>query len=309
MIDWIKYKGLDGIQLENNVLRIVILPELGGKIASFYRKDKDFELLFQHKEERYRLPTLYDPFSSFDASGFDDAFPTIDAGMVKLNGKKVDYPDHGELWSSHMQTKLIGEKAEFFYASEILPYHYKKTAALRGDSLSLEYEITNTGAMDLPCIWAMHCLVRCEEDMELMFPPDTREVINVLDSKVLGEVGRVHPYPVTTDLQDNEYALNRISKRETMKMEKYYVRGKVKQGTCGVNYPSQHVRFDIHFDPEQLPYLGFWVTEGGFRGDYNCALEPTNGYYDSIETASRLNGLYSLKSGEKLVFTIKLQLQ
>lgn len=35
------------IILENSIVRMKILPELGGKILSFYRKDKEFELAAQ----------------------------------------------------------------------------------------------------------------------------------------------------------------------------------------------------------------------------------------------------------------------
>ena len=39
------------IVIENANISIKIIPQLGGKIASIYRKDKAFELLFQGKKE------------------------------------------------------------------------------------------------------------------------------------------------------------------------------------------------------------------------------------------------------------------
>jgi len=38
------------IELENGVLRVIIIPTMGGKVASSYREDKDFELLYQNNE-------------------------------------------------------------------------------------------------------------------------------------------------------------------------------------------------------------------------------------------------------------------
>jgi hypothetical protein len=55
--------------------------------------------------------------------------------------------------------------------------------------------------------------------------------------------------------------------------------------------------------------LGIWVTEGGFRGDYNCALEPTNGYYDNIDTARKEGRLFKLKPKERLNFIIEIALR
>lgn len=304
-----EFKACSAVQLENDNLKVVILPSIGGKIASIYNKGKAFELLFQNKAEEYKKPRIYDDFGLYDASGFDDAFPTIDECRVNYGGKEVIYPNHGEIWSSDFKYSTDGEKVTLSGTSSILPYGYEKTIYLKDSCLVIEYRIANYGEYEMPCIWAMHCLINCEEDMQLVLPQDTIEVINVLKSDYLGEAGQVHSYPVTRDIKGSDYHLDRILSRSSGKMEKYYVRGKIAHGCCGVVYPSQDVSFNIYFDKNKLPYLGFWITEGGFRGDYNCALEPTNGYYDNIDTAKRQNSLFLLKAGEKLAFDIRLELK
>jgi hypothetical protein len=91
--------------------------------------------------------------------------------------------------------------------------------------------------------------------------------------------------------------------------EKYYVNGKVKEGMAGAYYPSKDVTYKVYFDKEKLPYLGLWVTQGEYGGDYNCALEPTNGFYDSVEAAQRDGDIFILKKEEKLNFSIKMELK
>lgn len=309
MVNNTQFKGCNAIQMDNDELKIVILPSIGGKIASIYKKDKDFELLFQNKAEEYKKPRIYEDFAIYDASGFDDAFPIIDECTVRCGEMNVMFPDHGEIWSSDFEYTIAEERVVLRYISKILPYSYEKTIYLKSNFVVIEYSITNNGEYALPCIWAMHCLMNCEEDMEIIFPHGTSEITNVLKSNYLGEVGQSHTYPVTKDIKGNDYYLNRIFKKSSMKMEKYYVKGKVKHGYCGVVYPSRDISVNIHFDKNKLPFLGFWITEGGFRGDYNCALEPTNGYYDNIETAERENSLFILKEDEQLNFDIKLELK
>ncbi len=34
---------------------------------------------------------------------------------------------------------------------------------------------------------------------------------------------------------------------------------------------------------KKIPYLGVWLTKGRFKGEYNCAAEPSNGLYDFLE--------------------------
>ena len=52
----IKWKNMPSIQMENEMLRIVVLPGLGGKIASIYRKDLQFEAAAQNEKGIYDLP-------------------------------------------------------------------------------------------------------------------------------------------------------------------------------------------------------------------------------------------------------------
>lgn len=91
-------------------------------------------------------------------------------------------------------------------------------------------------------------------------------------------------------------------------MVKYYADQKVKTGFCGYCYPSQGLRCTFRYDAKKLPYLGLWITAGGFRGDYNCALEPASGYYDSIQKAAENGSLYLLKKEEPLHFSLELAL-
>lgn len=306
MVEEVTFKGTKAIKLENDVLKVLVLPINGSKIASIYHKNKDFELLFQNKGDKYIKAKIYDDFSKFDASGFDDAFPTINECVARYDNKDVLYPDHGEIWSASFNYKIIGDTLKVWFDSAILPYRYEKKISTDREKLNIHYEITNNGEVAFPCIWAMHCLINCEEDMEVNFPYGTLSVVNVQKSKRLGDIGTVHSYPVTRDMNGIEYRLNKVLPSNSNNTEKYYVNGKVIDGCCSVYYPSKDVKCKIKFDKDKLPYLGFWVTEGGFRGDYNCAFEPTNGYYDSIKIAERNNKLFYLNGGSVLSFDIEI---
>ncbi len=303
------FKDTKAVILENDSLKVIVLPELGGKIASVYNKTKDFELLFQNKEEVYKKAGIYSDFGEYDASGFDDAFPSIDEGIVTVGKNMVRYPDHGEIWSMGFKYEIAGEKLTLKGESAILSYSYTKTLSLQGHKLIIDYNIANGGESDIPCLWAMHCLIRCEEDMQLIFPEGTNRVRNVLKSGYLGEADKIHTYPATTSADGKEYRLDRIFPESAAKYEKYYVEGEIAHGVCGAYYPGKDVTYRVYFDSSKLPYLGFWLTEGGFRGDYNCAMEPANGFYDSIETARNNNSLYMLKAGTSLSFDLKLELK
>lgn len=64
----------------------------------------------------------------------------------------------------------------------------------------------------------------------------------------------------------------------------------------------------LHYDVKKLPYLGVWVTAGGFEGDYNCALEPSDGFYDSVRKAGENGRLPVLASGAAADFGFAVSL-
>ena len=191
--------------------------------------------------------------------------------------------------------------------SLLLPYRYQKKIQLVGrNRVNYSYQIQNIGNDPIPCLWACHCLVRYEEDMQLIYPEGTKILENVMDSQELGNSGSLATYPGNSDGLGYDYRTVASKQRPTML--KYYVKGQVSAGECGYDYPSQKMQCRFHYNPQKLPYLGFWLTAGGYQGDYNCAFEPSNGYYDSVTTASKNHACYVLEPDSTLDFCLDIEL-
>jgi galactose mutarotase-like enzyme len=206
-----------------------------------------------------------------------------------------------------MTYETAGDVLKLSCGSEILSYTYEKQVSLSGDTLSLQYKIINIGDESFPYIWTMHGLLNCHEDMEIYFPRGTDSVISVQNSEVFGKPGTLLPFPHAITRDGAVYNLNKIKPATALKSEKFYVNGEIIIGECGVYYPSEDLHCKIIFETDKLPYLGLWITEGGFRGDYNLALEPSTGFYDSIEIAERNGKAGRLHPGDELTFRIGIK--
>lgn len=299
------YNGLKAYRLENEKIEVVVIPELGGKIASLKRKRNQIELLFQPKNP-YSKPSVFDDFSLFQPSGIDDCFPSIDEEKLEINGERLHYPDHGEIWTSRMSESLENtsdEALNLVYESDLFQYRYEKSIHLEADGLVLSYKITNLGVKDFYCFYTFHGLFRYESDLQIEYPKDTAEILNVLEHKVLGKVGATHPFPVTENYDFRKLGLN-----EEPDMTKYYVNHKIQDVTCAIVYPKLTTKVNLQYDAEKLPYLGVWITRGGFQGDYNLALEPSSGFYDSIGKARSNHKLNCLQPNESFDFEHKITL-
>ncbi|MCR4908124.1 MAG: aldose 1-epimerase family protein [Lachnospiraceae bacterium] len=300
------------ILLENDKLKAVCLPELGGKVRSLILKGRDIEIAAQPGTGKiYRAAESDGNFGDYDMSGLDDAFPNIDAETLTYGGRVFSYPDHGEIWSREME--VLGaekEKLGLCWFSPRFSYNYFKTLSLSGSSLVFSYEIKNAGDTDFPCIWTMHGLLRFERDMRLVFPEGMDRIVNVLPDTPLGEKDSEH------SLSKGEFDFTRMPDASALKKAgwqetepwymKYYGAGPVGEGSCQVIYPSDGIKAVFSYDAEKLPWLGVWINAGGFSGDYNLAMEMTNGFYDQVSKALDNNRCCVLKPGEKLSFEVSL---
>lgn len=277
MINNIIYHNEGAFLLRNSLVETIVLPKHGGKLSSLKFVPKDFELLFQNPKTLYQKAYAYEPFEKFEACGLDDAFPTIDPCSIHLGEKTVLLPDHGEVWTTEMEAKINGESLVLSFDSTILPCHYEKRISMLPDGVMIQYCITSCGEEAFPYLWVLHMLVALRKEMKLIMPPDSS-----------GQKKTVFQAPG---------------------MEKWYLEEPVRVGLCGFEFPKEKLKASICYDADKLPYLGFWKTEGGFRGDYNCALEPATGYYDNVCTALKNGRCTVLEPGQTEKFSISIRFQ
>jgi hypothetical protein len=138
--------------------------------------------------------------------------------------------------------------------------------------------------------------------MRLFYPKDAEYAENVMESKELGACGTRHA------LSGGGYDFTSVPPPDSLSMVKYYLQGRVNEGLCGCRYPTQKVACDMEYDAHALPYLGFWLTAGGYRGEYNFAFEPATSYYDSISCSKATQTVYMLEPGRPLLFSVTLHL-
>jgi galactose mutarotase-like enzyme len=253
-------------------LEVVVIPSWGGKTVSIKHRASGRELLFQRPGASPHKPRM--EFGEW-AFGWDDCWPSVEAAGP-------DYPDHGALWSLPGRAKA----SPGGLTVEIEPpggrWHYTKTWQLDASSLKVRVQIANLGSEPLPAFWTLHALVRAEDDMRLVFPgADTRKTVHGEDF--------------------SPQALPRIGGTG-----KFWLPRAVEKGFCGIDYPSLGMAYRLNWDPEDLPYLGYWVTNGGFRGERNAAWEPSDGFYDSLVTAEANRALPVLAPGNRKSFSFTL---
>ncbi len=281
---------MNGIILSSDSLSVLVFPERGGKLASIREKSGGSELLYQSRGDYPPLsPGM--PFSEGDASGFDDVFPSMGEECCFSDaGKNLNLPDHGEIWTARMEVDAADDRSVRMHTfGKAFPYRYDKTISLQDNHVRVRIMVTNQGKEPFPGIWVCHCLMRVEPEMRFEFPAESERI----------ECLSGCSWPPDGKSPENLRELQPVPPSGTMM--KFYFRDPVKKGECAAVYPRSGVRAVLRFSPEQLPYLGFWITNGGYRGEANFAFEPASGYYDTLGKAAETGTLPLIapgKSGE-----------
>jgi hypothetical protein len=94
------FEGQHAIILESTGARMVVLPRIGGKIASLVDTTTGEELLWRNRDRAYREPRYGDAWAAYDMSGWEDCLPTIAASPYPdWPWDGIALPEQGEVWA------------------------------------------------------------------------------------------------------------------------------------------------------------------------------------------------------------------
>lgn len=276
------YHGFEALVLENNFIRVVMVPQLGAKIASLYDKTNAREWLLAPTLRPIRRVPYGAQFAAYDMSGWDEMFPTINLCVSPDEAfSETLLPDHGEVWTLAWEMLPGDDTVALQVSGRALPYTLVRAAALRGNTLQLAYTVTNTGDDPFHYLWAAHPLFATRETTRIVLPSAVWEVVNVMDDHpVWGKAETRYPFP-----QANGRQLDRVGSATLGECRKYYAPPETSVGEAGLRDDDTGGWLHLRWNAAQLPYLGVWVDEGCSTIEPCAALEPTNGYYDGVDRA------------------------
>lgn len=304
-INSVSIETLSAIRISQYDLSLTIIPTLGGKISSI--RWEDFELLARNPRKPL-LPAIYAaPYSQFDASGFDECFPTVGpCAYPEYPWQGIDIPDHGEVWALPWQNtgeqvdrpaRASGLARSIESTQEItlqvsgvrLPYTLHKRVKICAPGLLLfNYRLTNHAPFAFKYLWSSHPLFAPEPGMRLCLPPGAKVLVDWSKDGRLGEIWSKHNWPVTRDSQGSPVDLSLILPPEVRRVDKFYT-NRLAEGWCALYEPSSGRYIAFVFSPQQIPYVGLSINLGGWPVDepgyYNIGLEPCRGYPDRLDQA------------------------
>jgi galactose mutarotase-like enzyme len=284
------WHGLSAWALDNDVLRTIIVPELGAKIVSLFDKRTQLEWLVDSGNRPLKPVPYGAAFTDQDMSGWDEMFPTIVACEYPGSGDRhgASLPDHGEVWSLPWTLDNASDgRLTLSVEGQALPYRLTRTVEyVAADTVQFHYQLINLGSTLIPYIWAAHPQFACGPNAEVVFPPQVTTVCNTIPASWGWGVPETQfDWPTAIALDGTKARLDRIGPPSLHRARKFFLLPHVKAQWAGlVRLPSQ-AWLRLEWDPSLVPYLGLWVDEGALNPESVAALEPTTGFYDSLAMA------------------------
>ena len=289
-----EYHSVPALVLENDLLRVVVLPDRGSKMASLFYKPGIVELLWSPSDGLYPPARYAEAYDAWHSTGFDEMFPSIaPCNYEAYPWAGTAIPDHGEVWSLPWAWSIEHDAIRLEVYGVRFPYRLNKRVRLQPGYVEIAYQATNLSGFDLDFLWAAHPLFNAAPDTEIVVPPGMDSIVNAAAGTRLPQYGRVYRFPRCQLADGGCLDLGRIPPRNATGYQKYYFQGAATEGWCELRYPTNGLAVRLTFPVQQVPYLGMWVNEGGWNGDYNVAPEPATGGMDRID-AARLWGMNSV---------------
>ena len=282
------------ISLETDMLRIGILPEIGGKMVSLFYKPKDKELLWMTPDGKFRKPNYGDVFEDYDMSGFDECFPAMAEGRYpSYPWKDILIPDHGELWTLPWKHKVLENSIYLWVYGVRFAYRLDKRVTLDGNRLKLEYKVTNLAPFKFKYIWSAHPLFRVTSKTKIDFPLGSKVRIHWSHKKRFDIGASEYSWPLVRDKQGNEVNLSSVGCPDSKFADKFFVTN-LSEGWCKLAEPQDKWSIKFSFSLDEIPCVGLWVNQGGWppRNDgtgnhFNLGMEPCSSPYEDLSIADK----------------------
>lgn len=307
------WRGMRALALENELLRTLVVPDMGAKLVSLLDKRNQVEWLVGPGARPFRPVPYGAPFTEQDMSGWDEMFPTISACAYPVPGELAGrtLPDHGEVWALPWAVSE-GQEGRLTLAvtGRALPYRLVRTLAYPApDTLALHYRLTNTGREALAYIWAAHPQFATAPAARVRLPARVNRVWNTLpEAWGWGPPETEYAWPEATTPQGNPVRLDEVGPPSLQRARKFFLPPELRIEMVTLVRQPGGAWLQMAWSPADIPYFGLWVDEGALSPTSVVTPEPTTGFYDSLETAWQKREVTVAGPGETKSWTVTVTL-
>jgi hypothetical protein len=277
--------GWNALTLENDELRVTVLPEKGADIVGFLHKESGVDPLFrapwglQPPGSPPREGSDGHAFLENYEGGWQELFPNVN-DPCEYRGETL--PFHGEVATLPWECAHEGDALRCSVRCRITPFRLARVMRLEEASLVLEETVTNEGDEPAEFVWGHHCVLGppfVEAGCRLRAPVRTIETIPELweDSARL-EPAQRSPWPTARLRGGGQVDLSEVPGPEAGSHDDVYLTD-LAGGWVAVENARLGLSFRLDWDPAIFNWIISWQPYGGaltmpLAGAYALGVEP-----------------------------------
>lgn len=293
--DW-SYRGFQACTLENEILRVTVLPQVGAKIHQMIFKPADRDLLYHHPRVEVRQPVFGGNVDNWWTGGIDEALPT--GAPCVVDGEELPYL--GEGWSMPWTARQVSATAVTFSRGGVItPFHVERTMELEPGKpfVRMRHRVTNTGTMPFRFIWGIHPGLPLGPATRIEIPATLGVIQDSWPGDRLGPSGSTYPWP--------QRELIEPASAPSGTWDLHYATG-LTAGWLAAWDAQWGSGFGMTFPHETFRCVWVWLVNGGWRGIRCVAVEPWTGYPSALDEAIAAGHARELAVGDSLTAVTRL---
>ncbi len=322
MLEFGEINGHRAIWLDNEVLRLTILPQKGGDISEFSHLPSGTQFLM--RTPWGLKPAGQNPPSDFLENyegGWQVLFPNINDACV-YRGR--DIPFHGEAallaWNEEVLASTPREvRLKLWVDCRLVPFRLERVFHLgRGEGcLSVEESIINLSDQPWDYVWCHHLVLGgnfIEPGCRIEIPARKITTSSQLYEPQTARLqpGQSSDWPNAQGRKGEWIDLSLVPGMETHSHDDGML-GDLTSGEYSVTNPRLGIRFRLQWDNNVFPWVMFWMPYGGaelppLTGVYGLGLEPTSAPLPLAQSA-QAGFTRPLAGGERLSTTLTAGVQ
>jgi hypothetical protein len=266
------------VYIRSPSLEVLVLPEVGGKIAQIRDLRDGVRRLLVPPQRPYAPLQVGGKWVDYDTSGMDDCFPNVDECPYPHEPwKGVPLPQLGEwVYGAWDVEHYAANTVTLARDGSSLPYRAFKTISVSGATLEVRYRVENRCDAPIHYMWSAHPLLSAGPTFHLELPRPAEFVTYPPD-------GQTYTWPWYKSL---DLSREWIEAGRTLKI---FLFG-LNEGNCQLTTVDLAVGFE--FNVQETPFLGVWFNHFGFqraeRPQFRCiAVEPCTSCSDVLDPVHR----------------------
>lgn len=300
--------------MENEYLKLAVLPYKGADIAEFIHKPSGIQFLM-NTPAGLQPPGEHPPTDFLDnyEGGWQELFPNVNDGC-EYRGRSI--PMHGEVALLPWEYQIMQDDGQ---ASEIAlavrcqqtPFHLERRMRLRQGSSQLEIQETLTNEADEPWsfVWGHHLTLGdkfIEDGCRLEVPAEGMVSLDQFYEPATARLapGQNSQWPFAQGRKPGEVVdLRHIPGPQAHTHDDIFLRVP-QRGVWSVTNPRLGLRFSLEWDPEIFGWVTLWMPYGGadlppLTGTYGVGIEPWTSRFPLAQAVAQ-GQAFSLAPGASL---------